>query len=556
MTVQSLIQTCAELGIKLALKEDDNDRLRVAAPQGVLTTPLRDALAAHKPDLIAILKAKQQASHPTQASSVEQDSKEARVKAEPEARGRAQEEAILRAEEEARFRLEAETLRQAAEELAGKRTEAQARLKEQEVKAKEEAVLRAEEEARFCLEAETLRKAAEELARKRTEAHARLKEQEVRAEEEAGSAAEQICVKAEKKARRRPKVEAGMKKEKARLEATRQARANTEAEALRLTEENRVRPTKETRRRAEVEARLKQEEARFRKAQEARSKAEAEASVIAEQARLESDEEDLSKSFDQPFQVEAPSPENSSLKLSWVRSSPDISEDNPDLLHEDDTVHEAPSQEIETFLAEEGIISAEDDSSFPSDVLKRLSSPEAGERKAALAEVLRSGGDDAFCHITPAFDDQSADVRNAAARALFDLQSDRAATFTRALREGTPERRRKIGQALAASGLASEAIGNLTGESREKTYDAFSLLFLMAKAGEAQLLMQAIEDYPNLEVRIAVVKLLALSGQPEIVPAFRRLAVCGSLPSEVRSALMEAIYQISSQARESAPSTA
>jgi len=53
-----------------------------------------------------------------------------------------------------------------------------------------------------------------------------------------------------------------------------------------------------------------------------------------------------------------------------------------------------------------------------------------------------------------------------------------------------------------------------------------------------------------------VVKLLALSGQPDIVPAFRRMAVRGSLPSEVRSAVMEAIYQISSQARESAPSAA
>jgi hypothetical protein len=547
------MQTCAELGIRLALKEGDNDRLRVAAPKGVLTAPLRHALAAHKPDLIAILKGRQQASHPTQASNAEQDSQEALVKAEPEARGRAQEEAMLRAEEEARFRLEAETLRKAAEELARKRTEAQARLKEQEVKAEEEAMLRAEEEARFCLEAETLRKAAEELARKRTEAQACLKEQEVKAEEEAARAAEQISVKAGKKARRRPKAVARTKKEGTRPEASRQARANTEAEALQLTEENRVRPKKEIRRRAEVEARLKQEEARLRKAQEARSKAEAEARVIAEQARLESDEEDLSKSFDQPLQVE----ENSSLELSWVPSSPDISGDNPDLLPiEDDTVPGEPSKEIETFPAEKGIISAEDDSSIPSDVLKGLSSPEAGERKAALAEVLRSGSDDAFCYITPAFDDQSADVRNAAARALYDLQSDRAATFTRALREGTSERRRKIGQALAASGLASEAIGNLTGESREKTYDAFSLLFLMAKAGEVQLLMQAIEDYPNLEVRIAVVKLLALSGQPEIVPAFRRLAVRGSLPSEVRSALMEATYQISSQARESAPSAA
>jgi hypothetical protein len=379
------MQTCAELGIKLALKEDDNDRLRVAAPKGALTAALRDALAAHKPDLIAILQAKQPASPPTQASTAEQDSAEARVKAEPEARRRAQEEAALRIEEEARFRLEDETLR----------------------------------------------KAAEELARKRTEAQARLKEQEVRAEAEAGRVAEQICVKAERKARQRPKV-----------------------------------------------------------------------------------------------------------------------------LIEGDSVHEEPSKEIETFLAEKGIVSAEDDPGIPSDVLKRLNSPEAGERKAALAEVVRTGSDDAFRHITLAFDDQAADVRNAAARALYDLQSDRAATFTRALREGTPERSRKIGQALASSGLASEAVGNLTRESREKTYDAFSLLFLMAKAGEVQLLMRAIEDYPSLEVRIAVVKILALSGQSEIVAAFRRLAVRGALPSAVRSALMEAIYQFSSQARENAPSAA
>ncbi len=207
-------------------------------------------------------------------------------------------------------------------------------------------------------------------------------------------------------------------------------------------------------------------------------------------------------------------------------------------------------------FAEKGIAASEDDAGIPSEILERLNSPEASEREAALAEVVRVGGDDAFRCITRAFDDQSVDVRNAAANALFELQPDRAASFTRALREGTPERRRRIGQALAGSGLAQDAVGNLTGESREKTYDAFSLLFLMAKAGEVQPLMQAIEDYPNVEVRIAVVKLLALSGQPEIVPAFRRMAVRGSLPSEVRSAVMEAIYQISSQARESAPSAA
>jgi len=79
--------------------------------------------------------------------------------------------------------------------------------------------------------------------------------------------------------------------------------------------------------------------------------------------------------------------------------------------------------------------------------------------------------------VSVAFDDQSVEVRDAAARAMSELQEDRAAASTRALREGSPERRRRIGSAIASSGLANEAIRNLTGESRDKTYDAFSLLF-------------------------------------------------------------------------------
>ena len=186
-------------------------------------------------------------------------------------------------------------------------------------------------------------------------------------------------------------------------------------------------------------------------------------------------------------------------------------------------------------------------STVPGAILRRLSSESTEERAAAVADLARVGSDDSFREISAAFDDPAVEVRNAAARSLFSLNADRAATFTRALRESPPERRRKIGSALASSGLASEAIGQLMGESREKTYDAFSLLFLMSKAGEVQPLMRAIEEHPNNEVRLAVVKLLALSGQQEILPAFRRLAVRGSLPTEVRSAVMEAIYQISSQ---------
>ena len=58
MSVESIMQTCAELGIKLTLKGDD-DRLQVDAPKGALTAPIREALAAHKTDIVAALKLKQ-----------------------------------------------------------------------------------------------------------------------------------------------------------------------------------------------------------------------------------------------------------------------------------------------------------------------------------------------------------------------------------------------------------------------------------------------------------------------------------------------------------------
>jgi hypothetical protein len=53
----------------------------------------------------------------------------------------------------------------------------------------------------------------------------------------------------------------------------------------------------------------------------------------------------------------------------------------------------------------------------------------------------------------------------------------------------------------------------------------FRFLFLMSKSGELNPLMRAIEEHPSTEARPRGDKALALSGQPEVLPAFRRLAV-------------------------------
>jgi hypothetical protein len=190
------------------------------------------------------------------------------------------------------------------------------------------------------------------------------------------------------------------------------------------------------------------------------------------------------------------------------------------------------------------------DTSLPQDIVERLQSANSSHRAAALADLADIKGADSFDLITKSFDDPSVEVRNAAARALYHLNPDLSASFTHALREASPERRRKIGAAIAASGLATNAINSLAGEGLDRTYDAFSILFLMAKAGEVQPLLQAIGRHADQEVRLTAVKLLALSNQPQILPALRNLAARESLPADVHAAVMEAIYVLSNPVRE------
>ena len=92
------------------------------------------------------------------------------------------------------------------------------------------------------------------------------------------------------------------------------------------------------------------------------------------------------------------------------------------------------------------------DDAIPADIAERLQSADSSQRAAALVDLAEAGGEESFTLITKSFDDPSVEVRNAAARALYSLQPDLAASFTRALREASAERRRKIGAAIAGFG--------------------------------------------------------------------------------------------------------
>jgi HEAT repeat protein len=164
-----------------------------------------------------------------------------------------------------------------------------------------------------------------------------------------------------------------------------------------------------------------------------------------------------------------------------------------------------------------------------------------GKTKLGPLRIPRSP----FEQIAELLDDPSAGVREKAVRDLYEMDPDQAATLVNdALRDGSPEERRRIGRALADSGLLYEAIDDLMAENHESCYGAFSLLFLVAKAGVVEPLSSVIEKHPSLDLSLAVIRLLASSGEPEVASALRRLAANAALAPELRAAAAEAVTQL------------
>jgi hypothetical protein len=177
--------------------------------------------------------------------------------------------------------------------------------------------------------------------------------------------------------------------------------------------------------------------------------------------------------------------------------------------------------------------------------LRRAAEELVQRRRYSTSLTLTRPVNTRFDEIAQSLDDPSPEIRKQAVRDLYELDPDQAATLVNdALRAGSAEERRRIGIALADSGLLYEAIDDLMAENHESCYGAFSLLFLVAKAGVVEPLTTVIEQHPSLDLSLTVIRLLASSHQPEVAPALQRLAASPSLAPELRSAAAEAAQQI------------
>ncbi|MDQ5845607.1 MAG: HEAT repeat domain-containing protein [Acidobacteriota bacterium] len=446
---------------------------------------------------------------------------------EAQARMRTAEEMRAKAEAQ-RVKLEAELL-QLVETEERRLVEARRHAQEEDARLQKEAHIQAEAQQKRLAELEVAREKSEEEHKQRLERE-RVILSEIDSLRIADAEARKRIAEAEAREHTAEQAYRSVADKVQRFEAEAHAAALAEEQILAKLETARRSVANEAQARADQEKRIKEEIEMFRRLEEEErpriealtlQRAAAEARLQEQRERLNAEEEARARAEEQIKQIEA-------FRSEDIIQTAELSEDTfEDLAPHLPAVEVAATVDVGPAIAAQSV-EATAGLDVPPAIASYLHSVDPYKRAAAVAELARSQSPDAFTLIARCFDDHSPHVRNAAARALRKLDPHKTVDlFNRAIDEGSEERRRNIGSAIAASGVAGEAIDNLVSESREDTYNALSVLFVMAKSGELDPLVQAIEEHANDEVCRAAIKLLTLSGNSEVGDAALQRRVMG-----------------------------
>ena len=168
---------------------------------------------------------------------------------------------------------------------------------------------------------------------------------------------------------------------------------------------------------------------------------------------------------------------------------------------------------------------------------------DAAVRAAAVTSLGNIGHESVFPSVLISLADEAREVRAAAARALSRLNFDRADAYVRVLEMADAETLRHLASACVGAGLAKQALSRLASEDRRQAYEAFSLLSLVAKGGQADLILRVVEEHEDLNMRLAAARLLGLMGDAELDSRLRRIALGANAPDKLRTAILEAVYR-------------
>jgi HEAT repeat protein len=164
---------------------------------------------------------------------------------------------------------------------------------------------------------------------------------------------------------------------------------------------------------------------------------------------------------------------------------------------------------------------------------------DASVRATAITSLGHIDHESVFASVLIAMADESREVRAAAARALSRLSFDRADAYVRVVEFADEETLRRIAEACVTAGLARQAMDRLASDDRRQAYEAFSLLTIVARGGQSEVLVHVVKGHPDLSVRLAAARLLTLQGDAEVSRRLRQIAFEGNTPEKLREAILE-----------------
>jgi HEAT repeat protein len=164
---------------------------------------------------------------------------------------------------------------------------------------------------------------------------------------------------------------------------------------------------------------------------------------------------------------------------------------------------------------------------------------DASVRAAAITSLGQINHESVFASILIAMADESREVRAAAARSLSRLNFDRADAYVRVLETSDAATLERTAESCVTAGLARQAMDRLASEDRRQAYEAFSLLSLVARGGQSEVILHVVKGHPDLNVRLAASRLLALQGDEEVSNKLRRIAMEGNTPEKLRETILE-----------------
>lgn len=168
-------------------------------------------------------------------------------------------------------------------------------------------------------------------------------------------------------------------------------------------------------------------------------------------------------------------------------------------------------------------------------------------RSAAVTALGSIDHQSVFAPVLVALNDETREVRAAAARTMSGLHFDRADAYASVLETADKKTLQEVARACMQTGIVAQAVDRLASEDRRQSHEAFTLFSLLAKAGESQPILDVIGNHKDMRVRLCALRVLNVAGRADAAPGLRELVAAEGMPEDVRTSILEVLYKMDNE---------